>query len=153
MDGVDFKILEPTPFSTIWYSHKFRGPGIRYEIAINIRTGDIVWTHGGYPCGEYPDLKLAREAYTLLVNPGEMTIADKGYNDALYFIQKTPRNVETHSLIMSRHETVNKRMKQFNILRYPYRHTLNKHPQVFQAVANLTQLMIENGQPLFSVLK
>lgn len=151
LDGLDLKIQEPTPFSPKWFSHKFRGPGLRYEIALNIRTGEIVWVHGGYPCGLYPDLKLAREAYVLLVNPGELTVADKGYNDALYFIQKTIRNVRDHGTIMARHETVNKRMKQFKILKNTYRHSLQKHPLVFHAVANLTQLMIQNGYPLFSV--
>ena len=26
-----------------WYSHKYEGPGVRYEAAINIQTGDIVY--------------------------------------------------------------------------------------------------------------
>ncbi len=153
LDGVDFPIEEPTPFSPKWFSHKFRGPGIRYEIGLNIRNGGMVWTHGGYPCGQYPDLTLAREAYTSSVNPGELTVADNGYNDAIYFIQKTARNFQNHGTIMARHETVNKRIKQFKILKHRYRHGLEKHPSVFHAVANLTQLMIENGHPLFSVFK
>ena len=66
IDGVDFRIMEPSPFSPKWFSHKFRGPGIRYELAICIRTGDIVWTYGGFPCGEWPDLKLARDLFAVL---------------------------------------------------------------------------------------
>lgn len=149
---MDFKIQEPTPFSTKWYSHKFRGPGVRYELGLNIRTGGLIWAHGGYPCGIYPDLKLAREAFVLSVNPGELTLADKGYNDAQFFILKTANNYREHGTIMARHETVNKRMKQFKILKHIYRNALHKHPLVFHAVANLTQLMITNGHPLFSVL-
>jgi hypothetical protein len=42
VDGTDFQINEPTPFSKGYYSHKFNGPGLRYEIALNIMTGDIV---------------------------------------------------------------------------------------------------------------
>lgn len=135
----------------MWFSHKFRGPGLIYEIGLNICTGHIVWVHGGYPCGLYPDLRLAREAYVLSVNPGERTLADHGYNDAQYFIRKTANNHQQHTLIMARHETVNKRLKQFNILRYPFRHARDKHPMALHAVANLTQLMIQNGHPLFSV--
>ncbi len=152
LDGLDLPILEPTPFSPKWFSHKFRGAGVRYEIALNIRTEDIVWTNGGYPCGEFPDLKVAREAYVLSVNPGELTVADRGYNDALFFIQKTARNYEDHGIIMARHETVNKRVKQFKILKYTYRHSLEKHPLVFSAVVNVTQLMLKNGFPLFKAL-
>lgn len=145
--------MEPTPFNPKWYSHKFRGPGLRYEIAINIRTGYMVWANGGYPCGEFPDLKLAHESYLLSINPGELTIADKGYKDSRFFILKNANNHQQHSLIMARHETVNKRMKQFKILKYPFRNALVKHPIVFHAVANITQLAIKNGQPLFSAIQ
>lgn len=42
LDGADFKIEEPTPFSPKWFSHKFKGPGLRYEVGLCIRTGYIV---------------------------------------------------------------------------------------------------------------
>ena len=51
----------------------------------------------------------------------------------------------------SRHETVNKRLKQFGILKNVYRHKLNKHQVVFSAVAVIVQLEIQNGMPLFHV--
>lgn len=152
MDGVDFKIVEPKPFNRRWYSHKFRGPGLRYEIGLCVRTGKIVWKHGGYPCGEYPDLKLAREAYVLSTQPLELTLADKGYNDKNHFLLPTAQNSASHKRIMARHETVNKRIKQFRVLKDTFRNSLEKHPMVFHAVVNLTELMIENGEPLFSVI-
>lgn len=148
---MDFRICEPSPFDRKWYSHKFSGPGVRYEIGLCIRTGHIVWKHGGYPCGQYPDLKLAREAYIYSVNEGEKTIADKGYKDTKYFILKGNENKNLHKRIMARHETVNKRINQFFALKYQFRHDLKKHPSVFHAIINLTQLMIMNGEPLFSV--
>ena len=37
------------------------GPALRYEIALEIKTGHIVWAYGGFPPGEYPDLKIARK--------------------------------------------------------------------------------------------
>lgn len=151
LDGVDFKIKEPIPFSRKWFSHKFKGPGLRYEIGLNIRSGYIVWKHGGYPCGEFPDLKLAREAYVHSVNVGEKTLADKGYRDANFFIQPTANTQGTHGILMARHETVNKRIKQFKALKYSFRHDLRKHPIVFSAVVNATQLMLQNGAPLFRV--
>ena len=48
MDGNDFFIQEPTTFSKSWYSHKFRGAGLRYEVGIAIQTGDIVWTNSQF---------------------------------------------------------------------------------------------------------
>jgi hypothetical protein len=39
VDGTDFRLNEPTDFSTKWFSHKFKGPGVRYEVAISIKGG------------------------------------------------------------------------------------------------------------------
>lgn len=105
LDGVDFPILEPSPFNTGWYSHKFKGAGLRYEIGLNIRTGHIVWANGGYPCGIYSDLLLARESYIFSVGAGERTMADKGYKDTIFFILPDDGNQSIHKLIISRHET------------------------------------------------
>lgn len=52
---------------------------------------------------------------------------------------------------MARHETINKRVKQFNILSVPFRNNLRKHPLVFSAIVNLTQISLENGEPLFKI--
>jgi hypothetical protein len=49
IDGTDFSIYEPAPFSTEWFSHKFKGPGVRYELAISIRGGNTVHIHGPFP--------------------------------------------------------------------------------------------------------
>lgn len=124
---------------------------MRYEIGLCINTGFIVWKFGGYPCGEFSDLKLAREAYVYSVNPGERTLADKGYKDSMFFILPNEINSRQHKLIMSRHETVNKRVRHFKILKECFRNSVELHPIVFNAVLNLTQLQIENGEPLFDV--
>lgn len=60
LDGTDCPIQEQSPFNKKWYSHKLNWAGIRYEVVLCIRTGRIVWVAGGVPCGEWPDLKLAR---------------------------------------------------------------------------------------------
>lgn len=78
-----------------------------------IRTGEMVWKHEGYPCGPYTDIIIAREAYVLSVDVGEKTLADNGYRDQTFFILPNCNNKDTHGRIMARHETVNKRMKQF----------------------------------------
>lgn len=151
LDGVDFKIDEPKPFSRLWYSHKFK-PGLRYEIGLNIRAGHIVWSFGGYPCGEFPDLKLSKELYVPSVKKGEKTLADQGYKDSNFFILPNIRNKLAHSRIMGRHETVNKRIRHFLILKKTFRHDRAKHPMVFHAVVNITQIVLENGEPLFEAI-
>lgn len=151
LDGVDFKIQEQFPFNPKWYSHKFHGPGIRYEIGLNIRSGDVVWKFGGYPCGEFPDLKLARQSYVHAVRAGEKTIADRGYPDDTFFILPNNLNANKHKRIMSRHETINKRIRHFKVLKETFRHDLDLHPIIFHAVVNLVQLQIQDGEPLFTV--
>ena len=54
---------------------------MRYELAVSIRIGDIIWAHGGVPCGKYSDLKLARELDVHILNPNEIVVADKWYKD------------------------------------------------------------------------
>lgn len=120
---------------------------------MNINDGRIVWVNGGVPCGSWSDLKLARETYITMVNAGETTIADDTYKDAAYFIYPSgfPDSIALQKRIMARHETINARLKQFSVLTKPFRHRLNLHPICFHAIANITQLMILNGEPLYRV--
>jgi hypothetical protein len=152
LDGTDFRIQEPRPFSTKWFSSKFRGPGLRYKVGLCIRTGHIVWVYSSYPCGEYPDLKLAREAFSHMLGQNEKAIADRGYRD-IHFVTpyscRTERSLRVLKHLLARHETVNKRFKDFVILREIYRHDLDFHIYCFQAVANIVQLNIQHGHPLF----
>lgn len=70
---------------------------------------------------------------------GELTIADRGYNDPNFFIMPSETNSRYHKTLTARHETVNKRKKQFNILKHLFRNALEKHPIVYDAVVNVTQ--------------
>lgn len=152
VDGTDFKIHEPTPFSPRWFSHKFRGPGVRYEVGICIATGDIVWIHGPFPCGSFADLRIFRLAMKHVLDDDEYVVADGWYQDERC---QTPNNrgqSPLHALIRARHETINRRFKQFNVLGHRFRLSLSLHSICFHAVANLTQIMIESGDRPFSVV-
>lgn len=85
------------------------------------------------------------------MNQGERTLADRGYNDSNYFILPSENNARQHKYLMSRHETINKRIRQFNILKNTFRNSLVKHPLIFHAVVNVTEIIIENGEPLFGM--
>ena len=52
---------------------------------------------------------------------------------------------------MARHETLNRRLKQFNCLQYKFSHELYLHPLYFNAVVNLTEIMLEHGEPLYPI--
>ena len=87
LDGTDFRIREPSPFSTKLRSFKYNRSGLRYEIAIEAESGNIVWAYGGFPCGAFPDLIIARKKFVNLLRPGEKAIADRGCKDGRYFMQ------------------------------------------------------------------
>lgn len=147
LDGVDCRIREPQPFNKKWFSHKFKAAGIRYEIGISVVGGELVWIHGGFPCGEWPDLKIAKETYIHFAAK-EITLADKGYRLKKYFKQPSSR---IEKRILARHETLNGRIKEFAILSQRFRNNVKKHPLVFYAVVNVIQTSIENGEKLFEI--
>ncbi|GKZ00549.1 hypothetical protein MPSEU_001007300 [Mayamaea pseudoterrestris] len=158
VDGTDFRIQQFRPFWKGWYSHKFHGPGVRWEVALCIRTGHIVWIIGPFPCGEWPDIKIFRHALKNMLQQGERVEADDGYaGECPQFVVAPARfaegaaRVAATTQVRARHETVNKRFKQWGCLKQVFRHELSKQSLVFRAVAVITQLAIENGEPLFAV--
>ena len=155
VDGTDCKIYEPTPFDPKWFSHKFLGPGVRYEVGICIVTGKIVWVHGPFPCGDWPDLRIFRNCLMGCLAPREFVIADGGYYDGYeYTVTPTGANEwldSKESEARARHETVNRRFKQFNVIGSRFRHNKHLHGICFRAVANIVELMIETNSPLFNV--
>jgi hypothetical protein len=154
VDGTDFRICEPTNFDKKWFSHKFNGPGVRYEIGICIQTGWIVWINGPFPCGT-PDLCIARNALIFELDQDEMYLADGGYNDGNQF-SVTPSGNHTEldrmkSVARARHEAVNSLFKNYGILEHRYRHCRSLHGRVFSAIANIIQLTIMKQGPVFQV--
>ncbi len=147
LDGTDFRIREPTHFSKKWFSHKFKAPGLRYEIGISIVKAEIVWATGGFPCGEWTDLKIAKDLYIHIAKK-EITLADKGYCLKPFFKQPT---TSRENKILARHEALNGRLKEFAILSNRFRNCLNKHPMVFHAIVNIVQLSISSGEKLFEI--
>lgn len=155
IDGVDFQIQEPIPFSTKWYSHKFNGPALRYEVGVAINTGDIVWFNGPFPAGRFNDIRIFRHSLKDLLGRGERVVADREYEgEHQIYTSDFPRSAE-HGKSMSRararHETINRCLKKWKSLKHSFRHSRNKHGIVFQSVAVLTQVKIENGRPPFQV--
>jgi hypothetical protein len=49
------------------------------------------------------------------------------------------------------HEMLNGRLKNWGILSQVFRHHIMMHGDVFQVCAVVTQLTVENGEPLFEV--
>ncbi|KAI8802024.1 hypothetical protein BJ742DRAFT_912951, partial [Cladochytrium replicatum] len=145
LDGTDCKIQERAPFDRKWYSHNFNSPGLRYRVGLSIRPGNIVWVNSGVPCGEWPDINLARFAFVDALHGNERALADKVHKDPHVIYPQVGMNGGKIKRIMARHETVDSRLKQFKILNQVFRHEVVDHPNCFKAVANIVQLNIEDG--------
>ena len=161
VDGVDFRIREQqytvgTTGYRIWYSHKFNGAGLRYEIGVCIQTGDIVWVAGPFPPGDYPDVEIFQIGMMNYLDEGETVEADAGYGGDIPV--RTPDdfggNIEWRRMkgrARACHETVNGAIKQYAIMNEVYRHSVHKHYSLMKAVCALVQSEIEEGNITFQV--
>lgn len=164
VDGTDFEINEPKPFNKRWFSHKSNGPGVRYEIAICIQTGLIVWINGPFPCGEWTDIVIFRSALIHMLGRRpdgrhEMVEADNGYNgEGMHIrVRDEPRGISKIQYIAkararARHEAVNARLKCFACLKLVFCHNLALHGRIFNAVAVVVNVAMANGFPTFHVI-
>ena len=140
-----------------WTSHKYNGPGVRYEVGLGILSGDIVWVNGPFPCGIWPDLKIMKEGGILeLLEENERIETDDGYRglDPEFCLTKSglrhpSSDPGMRARVRARQETVNKRFRQFAAASNVYRHDVLNHSKVFYSIVVLTQLAIESGEPLF----
>jgi hypothetical protein len=158
--GTDFRINEPTDFSTKWFSHKFKGPGLRYEVAISIMGGGIVHIQGPNPCGKWPDIKNFRECLIYKLREGGKVEADNGYRGepekirtplarAYYFSEEKKQKYKARA----RHETCasNRRFKHGGVPSQRFRHELTDHRKICGSIVVITQIELRNGHPLFQV--
>lgn len=149
VDGTDCPIQEPHPFSSIWYSHKLKGPGLRYEVGVCIQTGDICWINGSFKCGRWPDMRIFRRNLKGLLAPGEMVECDAGYvGDPSCRHKHIIMNLaddRAKCAARARHETVNGDIKSFDCLSQVWRHDRHLHKHAFAAAAVLTQLSYNLG--------
>ena len=114
---------------------------------------------------------MAKNILPKILNEGEIVAADSGYRGHLDFLM-TPvdvhkvvprdqlqspyatslyKNNRVLKVLGSRHEIINKRIKDFNILNSRYREKdRGFHDLVFLSVANITQLNLREA-PVFTV--
>ena len=121
-----------------FFTTKTNSSGLRYEVALNILTGDICWINGPFLPGEWNDLEIFCSGLMTF----ERVEADDGY------IGEAPLRVccpgcvtcphekkKMMAIVRSRQETVNKRFKQWGILVQTYRHDIVDHRDVFAGLA------------------
>jgi hypothetical protein len=130
---------------------------------VALGTSKIVHIAGGYPAGDWPDIRIARQCLVPRMGEGEQAAADLGYQDGdTYFLTpyRYPKtepefvfNRQLKRAIMSRHETVNKRFEHFRALgTRQFRHNRTQHVLFFTAIAMLVQLTLQY-EPLWDVME
>ena len=106
-------------------------------------------------CGRWPDINIFRVGLKGRLNANEMVVADKGYRGdskcrtPAHLVSLTDKRACNKAL--ARHETVNKRLKQFKVLKEQFRHPLHKHKDCFYASAAATQVMFNRGEKPYKV--
>jgi hypothetical protein len=160
VDSTDFHIPQKGAATkgNAFGSHKYAGKSaLRYELGVDILTGNLVWIQGPYPAGKYTDITIFNKVLRNFLEPGERVEADEGYRGHPDKI-KCPGNVanpaENRAMqgrVRACHETLNGRLKNWGILSQVFRHHRIMHGDVFRACTVVTQLTIQDGEPLFEV--
>jgi DDE superfamily endonuclease len=158
IDGIHCQIVEPrTEPSSKWCSHKLNKPSLDYELCIDVYRNKLVSINGPFKAGEH-DISVARKPHGILTKIpfGKKILGDKGYRGEPDKI--TTPNVHDSIIVKrfkarasARHETFNKRIKDFKIIAGPFRSSHEYHKIAFEAVCVLVQYDLENGYPLFSI--
>ena len=158
--GTDFCILQKgaTTKGNAFASHKYAEKStLRYALGVDILAGNLVWIQGPYPVGKYSNIVILYEVLTFFLEPGERVEADKGYRgypDKIKCPANNANPAENRAMqgkVRARHETFNGRLKNWGILSQVYRHHIMSHGDVFRACAEVTQLTVAHGEPLFEV--
>jgi hypothetical protein len=132
--------------------------GLRYEVALCILTGDIVWINGPFPCGLFNDITIFRHSLLSNLATNERVEADDGYiGEAPQYVKcpkciTNPRETEyMQQRCRNQQESVNRRFKNWGILQQVFRqsHRISDHGDIFRAIVVLTQISINDGERLF----
>jgi hypothetical protein len=128
-----------------------------YKLGVSILEGDLAWIQGPYPVGKFTSIKIFNKVLRHFLDLGEQVKANEGYVGCPNKI-KCPQSVgnqeEKQAMqgrMRARHKMLNGRLKKGGILSQVYHHDIMRHGNVFRACAVVTQLTIENGEPLFEV--
>ena len=105
--------------------------------------------NGPFPCGAWPDLKIALTDLVHCFVGDERAVADNGYRGHPEFFDTPWKCLDNEhqkarkSLARARHECIDGGFKRWACLANVWRHAVVKHGVAFMAVANIEQLKIQ----------
>jgi len=159
VDGVDFhtkeKSNETLNVDRKYYSVKFNKAGLKYQIVLSIVEPKCVSFTGPKKCSIHDTTVWRESGVAEKTGPEKLGIADKGYAGAAKLSAKNPREPKAlrqfKCRALARHETFNGRLKMFGALSQTYKHDVDKHIFVFEAICVTVQYQMDNGSPIFDV--
>lgn len=123
---------------------------MQYKVDVAIGTGYLIRVHDLFPCRAFNDLAIHHLEVKNATRSGERAVADGGYRDETCSISQNPESV-SWGFVRARHGAVNKRLKHFNVLSHRFRHNFKLYSKCCFEVANITQLLIMNGEANFNI--
>jgi len=142
-------LLLQFPFlQNLYYSGKSKKHAIKYEVAVKLETGEIVWVTGGVP-GRIHDLKLYRMGgLNNLLLPGEYLLADKAYIGGRNVITPyrgavSPRQRQWNHDVSSKRQIVEHtfaRIKYFQFTQKKWRNDRALHPRLFTILCHIVNI-------------
>jgi hypothetical protein len=116
-------------FKKFW-SFKFKKSGVRFEVGLCTKTGEICWWNGPYyEPGDWNDGIIFEVALVSMLEYGERCETNGGYWGSAPEFVKCPKGVwgkrwnrDMQQRVRNRQETVNGRLKSWAILVNPFRH-------------------------------
>ena len=118
-----------------------------------------MWISGPFLPGLWTDSMIFGHGMIKNLDKGERVEADSGYSAHDPKYARTPNSIwnknkkkELRNRVRGRHETVNRRFKQFGALHHKFHHDWKLHSSVFRAVAVITQISLIMGEPLFDIV-
>jgi hypothetical protein len=138
------------------YSSKFNAAGLSYQLGLSIRSPNLIHVAGPFDASTH-DANIFRQSGVLDLMPtGKLGLGDSHYSGMHEVIRtKNPNDCKElatfKSRALARHETFNKRIKDFGCLHQTYRHDLAKHKMLFEACCVVTQYQMDTDSPIFDV--
>ena len=113
--------------------------------------------NGSFPAGKYSDITICWDSLITFLGPGERVEVNAGYiGEASYNIKcpmsvTNPREmIKIQGRLRRRQKTINRRFKDWGVLKEVCRHYAGDRGNILLAVVVLTQMAIDSGEKLFS---
>ena len=151
---------ESIPKDPAMFSWKHHSAGWNLEIALALRSSQIIHMSDPKPAGKWNDIKIFKQCGLLsqLKKKKKKMIADSGYQGCPKYLclqnsYDSKEVAEFKRRARCRHEFINKKFKNFKILNSAtgFRSSHKKLKMVIRAVAVIVQTNMDCGEPLWDV--